>query len=181
MLRIGESWLLFLLILASSVFVLDLDAAGQKEFGSQNNVYLTEWARLKHQAELGDPDALFTLGNYYLKPPLGSQFRKNLKKSAGYYFQAGIRGNAAAQYNLAYMLHNGLGMSKNIVESYVWFNLASLNPSPVAKHINQLSKDVAITLREDMTEEEIQQADAQIEFYKKLMAEKRYRMAKFPE
>ena len=181
MLRIGDIWFLLIIVFISLLLKTGSVSAGQKEFGNQNNIYLTEWARLKHQAELGDPDAFFVLGNYYFKPPRGSNFRKNLKKSAEYYFQAGIRENAAAQYNLAFMLHKGLGVSQNIVESYVWFRLASINPSPVAKHINQLSKDVAVTLEAEMTEQQLSDANKKIESYIRIMAEKRYRLAKFPE
>ena len=180
MLHIAYIWCRILAVCLLSLLVFIGNAAGQKEFGNQNNVYMTEWARLKHQAEVGDPNALFTLGNYYYKPPRGSSFRQNLKKSAEYYFQAGIRENAAAQYNFAFMLHKGLGVSKNLLESYVWFKLASINPSPVAKHINQQSKDVAATLQVDLNQQQLDEADKKIEYYTKIIKEKRYRAAKFP-
>ncbi|MBV1910943.1 MAG: SEL1-like repeat protein [Kangiellaceae bacterium] len=181
MLTTSEILFRVLIVLALGLFVTDTGAARQKESGNQNNIYITEWARLKHQAELGDPDALFSLGNYYYKPPRGSSFRRNLKKSAEYYFQAGIRQNAAAQYNLALMLHGGLGVNKNLVESYVWFKLASVNPSPVAKHVNQVSAEAAATLKDEMSTDEILIADQKLAFYNQIMSEKRYRMAKFPE
>lgn len=169
-----------LIVLCSLLFFNSTEAARHKEFGTRNNVYLTEWARLKHQAELGDPDALFVLGNYYYQPPEGSSFRKNLKKSAEFYFRASIRGNAAAQYNFAFMLHKGLGVTQNVTGSYVWFKLAAINPSPVAKHINQLSGKVVATLEIEMDEKQLLAANEKVDFYTQLINEKRFRAAKFP-
>ena len=179
MLRIGYVGIQILIVFCSLLFN-DANAARHKDFGTQNNIYLTEWARLKHQAELGDPDALFVLGNYYYQPPTGSSFRKNLKKSAEFYFKAGIRGNAAAQYNFALMLLKGLGVTNNAIESYVWFKLASNNQSPVAKHINQLAKKAVTTIEAQMNEKQLLLAKEKVNFYTRLIREKRYRNAKYP-
>jgi hypothetical protein len=181
LLRIGNIWFLF--FVAFIAFFLNSSSvqAGQKEFGNQNNIYITEWARLKHQAELGDPDALFVLGNYYFKPPRGSSFRKNLSKSAEYYFQAAIRNNAAAQYNFAFMLHKGLGVPQDDLESYIWFKLASLNPSPVAKHVNQLSREVAITLEASLSKLHLELATKKLKEYQDNIDKKRYRQIKYPD
>ncbi len=181
MLRIGDIWFLLIIICFSFFAGISSVTAGQKEFGNQNNIYITEWARLKHQAELGDPDALFVLGNYYYKPPRGSSFRKNLSKSAEYYFEAAIRKNAAAQYNFAFMLHKGLGVKQNTIESYVWFKIASLNPSPVAKHINQLSRDVVTTLEADLNAQQLEMANKKLKEYRDNIDKKRYRQIKYPD
>jgi len=156
------------------------NATSDEEFGTQNNIYLSDWARLKHQAELGDPAALFILGNFYYKPPKGSSFRTNLKLSAEYYFKSGIRGNAAAQYNLALMLHNGLGVKLNTVESYAWFKLASVNPSPVAKHINQVSARVVETIETQIDDKTLALAKKRVDFYLNVIDKKLYRKAQFP-
>jgi len=156
------------------------DAARHTEFGAQSSIYLTDWARLKDQAELGDPDALFVLGNYYLRPPKGSGFSKDFKKSAQFYFKAGIRGNASAQYNFALMLFDGVGVEKNTIESYVWFKLASNNTSFVAKHINQASTEAVASIEAELDIATISQAKKQIDFYTDLIDRKDYRNAKFP-
>jgi hypothetical protein len=167
-------------IIFFSLFFLYTNAASNKEFGSQNNIYLSDWARLKHQAELGDPAALFVLGNFYYQPPKGSSFRVNLKKSAEYYFKSGIRGNAAAQYNLALMFHEGLGVQKNTVESYAWFKLASLNQSPVAKHINRVSAKAIIAIESQLSVDILAAAKKRVAFYTDIIDKKLYRKAPFP-
>ncbi len=156
------------------------NAASDEEFGIRNNIYLSDWARLKHQAELGDPAALFILGNFYYKPPKGSSFRTNLKMSAEYYFKSGIRGNAAAQYNLALMLHNGLGVKPDTVESYAWFKLASLNQSPVAKHINQVSARAVESIETQIDNKTLSLAKKRVGFYLNIIDKKLYRKAQFP-
>lgn len=168
-----------LIVFCLSLTLTQVNAARHKESGAQSNIYLTDWARLKHQAELGDPDALFVLGNYYFKPPKGSSFRKNYKKSAEFYFKAGIRGNASAQYNLALMLYEGVGVEKNEVESYVWFKLASNNKSLVAKNINRASTEAFMTLEKKFDIASISQAKKQIDFYSDIIDNKSYRKAIF--
>ena len=157
-----------------------VNAANDEEFGTQNNIYLSDWARLKHQAELGDPAALFVLGNFYYQPPKGSSFRTNLRKSAEYYFKSGIRGNAAAQYNLALMLHQGLGVKLNTIESYAWFKLASINQSPVAKNINQVSARAISTIEAEIDHKTLALAKKRVDFYINIIDKKLYRKAQFP-
>jgi len=66
--------LLLVLLLAVAVYSSWVDAGRVREFVNQKNIYLTEWSKLKHQAELGDPEALFTLGNFYFEPPRETVF-----------------------------------------------------------------------------------------------------------
>ncbi len=172
---------LFLVVLFISSTYCDYSFAGRaKEFGNNKNVYVTEWSKLKHQAELGDPEALFTLGNYYFEPPKGSNFRRNYKKAGDLYFQASLRQNASAQYNVALMLHKGLGFDIDIIESYVWFYLASTNDSPVAKHINQKTSQVVEQLRSEFNAQQLSDADSRIKFYQSIIKSKRYRDARLP-
>ncbi len=156
-------------------------AARHKEKGNQSNIYLTEWARLKHQAELGDPDALFILGNYYYKPPKGSSFRQDLEQSAEYYFEASIRGHASAQYNMGVMFHQGLGVKQNDIEAYAWFKIASDNKSPVAKHTTQESARAVRIFESQMDKNMLASGADKVTFYKKVITEKRYRQAKIPK
>ena len=176
-----ENLLFLLLVLVIGLFSLTLEADGLREVTSQKNVYVTEWSKLKHRAEQGDPEALFVLGNFYFDPPKGSGYRKNYKKAAEYYFQASIRDYPAAQYNVALMLHQGLGFEKNTAESYAWFYLASINPSPVAKHINSKTAVIVDQLNSELTTTELSNAQAKVENYRQIIKTKRYRDAKLPE
>jgi len=170
-----------LALAASMLICLNLQAGKLSEPGVHKSIYVTEWAKLKHRAEIGDPEALFALGNYYYEPPKGSSFRQNYIKSAEFYFQSGIRGNASAQYNLAIMFHRGIGVASNYIQSYAWFKLASTNQSPVAKHVNLVSSQAVETLEPELTPEELFKAKELAQFYKKVVSNKRYRDAKFPE
>ncbi|MDQ7050144.1 MAG: tetratricopeptide repeat protein [Enterobacterales bacterium] len=159
--------------------ILPVAAARHKEYGTQNYIYMGEFAKLRHKAELGDPDALFVLGNYYYKPPRGTNFKKDLRKSAEYYFKASVRGNPAAQYNYAFMLSKGQGVAKNLLESYIWFRLAAENDSPVAKHINHLSKNAVEVMGKQLTKVQRLLAEKKIQYYAKAIASKRYHRIKF--
>ncbi|TQV88187.1 tetratricopeptide repeat protein [Aliikangiella coralliicola] len=170
-----------LLLLVTAVCSFSSHAARLREFGSQKNVYVTEWSKLKHKAELGDPEALFVLGNFYFEPPEGSGFRRNYKKAAELYFQASLRKNPAAQYNIAIMLHRGLGFKANVVESYVWFYLASVNESPVAKRINRKTAEIVVQLKTELKPDQLLEAERLIESYQNIMKTKRYRDAKLPD
>jgi hypothetical protein len=160
---------------------LNANAGRSREFSNDQNVYITEWSKLLHKAELGDPDALFSLGNFYFKPPTGSNFRQNYKKAGDFYFKASLRNNASAQYNIALMLHNGFGFKVNILESYVWFYLASTNNSPVAKRINRKTAQIVQQLKAGFTQEQLNIAEQKIKFYQKVIKTKRFRDARLPE
>ena len=159
--------------------ILPLAAARHKEYGTQNYIYMSEFAKLRHKAELGDPDALFVLGNYYYKPPKGTNFKRNLRKSAEYYFKASVRDNPAAQYNYAFLLSKGQGVAEDLLEAYIWFRLAAQNDSPVAKHINHLSKNAVQMIGKQLTKVQKVLAQKKIQYYAKAIAEKRYHRIKF--
>jgi len=168
-------------LLVAGVFALSVSADQLRDFTNQKNVYVTEWSKLKHRAELGDPEALFVLGNFYFDPPKGSGFRKNYRKAAEYYFQASLRDYPAAQYNVALMLHQGLGFKKNVVESYAWFYIASVNPSPVAKHINNKTSAIVEQLKSELPASDLAFAESKVSNYRSIIKSKRYRDAKLPE
>ncbi len=151
-----------------------------REFSGHKNVYVTEWSKLKHKAEQGDPKALFALGNFYFDPPKGSQFRRNYKKAAELYFQSSIREYPSAQYNIALMLHQGIGFKIDKVESYVWFYFASVNPSPVARGVNAKTAAVVEQLKQEMSEQQMSDAEKRIVHYQQVFSSKRYRDAKIP-
>lgn len=170
-----------ILLLALCLSSLDVNAGRAREFDHNKNVYMTEWAKLKHQAELGNPDALFSLGNFYFQPPQGSHFRRNYKKAGDLYFQASLRKNPSAQYNIALMLHQGLGFKIDVIESYVWFHLASVNDSPVAKHINVKTAQIASQLKSEFTQKQQVDAKHRIDKYQQIIKSKRFREAKLPQ
>jgi len=159
--------------------ILPVNASRHKESGNPYYIYTSEYAKLRHKAQLGDPNALFVLGNYYYKPPQGTIFKKNFRKSVEFYFKAGLRGNPAAQYNYAFMLSRGQGIAKNLLESYIWFRLAEQNESIVGKHINDLSKIAVDSIGKQLTKVQKVLAEKKIQFYAKAISEKRYNRIKF--
>lgn len=169
------------LLIALLVNFQTLAAGKLREAGSQKSIYVTEWAKLKHQAELGDPEALFVLGNFYLQPPKGSGFRRNPRRAAEYYFQSGLRENPAAQYNVGLMFAQGLGVRKDLIQSYAWFFLASKNSSPVAKHVNNKAQAVVDTLLADFDKKQLSAANQLIQKYQHIISSKRFREARLPD
>lgn len=172
---------IFPFLIFVSLWLISSEIYASKFSTPSTNIYTTEWARLRHQAAEGNPDALFTLGSFYYKPPKRSHINKNLKKAAEYYFKAAIRGNAAAQYNFAIMLHRGLGVTKNLTESYVFFKLASFNKSPVAKHTNEVAKKSALQLKNSFDSRTLISAGERLVFYTNIIKKENYRKAKFPD
>lgn len=178
--QLYSKFLLLVFFLLLGTYSLTVNAGRVKELESQKNVYVTGWSKLKHKAELGDPDALFALGNFYFDPPKGSSFRQNYKKAAALYFQASIRENPSAQYNVAIMLHRGMGFKIDLIESYCWFYLASINPSPVAKHINRKTATIVEQLKSEFSLKQLQDADKRIKAYLEIIKTKRFRDARMP-
>ncbi len=140
-----------------------------------------EWAKVQQSANLGDPEALFSMGSFYFKPPEDSLHLMNHKKSAEYYFQSSLRNHAAAQYNIALMLHRGIGFKRNIIESYVWFYIASINKSHVAKHINIKTAGMAARLKEQLNVRQITLARQKIVAYQAIMLSERFDNIRIPE
>lgn len=175
-----KNWFLLLLLLVG-LWHLPTQAETVREYTGQKNVYVTEWSKLKHRAELGDPEALFVLGNFYFDPPKGSGFRKNYHKAAEYYFEASIRDYPAAQYNVALMLAQGLGFEKDVLESFAWFYIASINKSPSAKHINSRTTIIVEQLRGEIPPDQLTIAEQKAEVYLGIIKSKRFRDAKMPQ
>jgi len=168
------------IFLLSILSFLPVEEAKGREISGHKNVYVTEWSKLKHNAELGDPQAMFALGNFYFEPPKGSSFRRNYKKAAELYFQSSLREYPSAQYNIAIMLHRGLGFRADKIESYVWFYFASVNQSPVARGINSKTSAIVGQLEEELTPEQLEDAQKRIKFYQGVFDSKRYREARIP-
>ncbi|NVJ50234.1 MAG: sel1 repeat family protein [Gammaproteobacteria bacterium] len=161
---------------------------GSFAFASSNSyrqggtsIYFTQLGHLKHQAELGDPNAQFLLGNLYLSPPSDTSVRQNLPKAAEYYFQAAVRDHAGAQYNLGVMYFRGTGVAESKMMASVWFTLAANNQSPVAKNVKKNAQTSLIDLNATLSSDEKQQAKQWLDTISKWIREQNYRLARLPE
>lgn len=145
------------------------------------SIYFTQLGRLKHQAELGDPNAQFLLGNLYLAPPKDTSIRQNLVKAVEYYFQAAIRNHAGAQYNLGVLYYQGSGVDESKMMASVWFKLAANNQSPVAKNVKKNAKSSLDDLASVLDEQDKQRAEEWLSKVKQWIESKNYRLAKLPQ
>lgn len=117
--------LLILFYISSNLLVNKAYAVGHKPNGHQ--MYYSEWSRLKHQAEKGDPHAQFQWANTLCSPPNNSGISQNYSLAATWYYQSALRGYLAAQHNLGLMFLHGQGVSPNSALAYSWFMVASEN------------------------------------------------------
>ena len=79
-------------------------------------------AALKQSADLGDPQALYQMGENYAT---GTGVEQDLDKAVFYYGEAAVRGYAPAQYELAEAFANGTGVEKNIAWAMRWYGRAA--------------------------------------------------------
>jgi TPR repeat protein len=145
------------------------------------SIYFTQLGHLKHQAELGDPNAQFLLGNLYLAPPEGSAIQQNLNKAVDYYFQAAIRNHAGAQYNLGVLYYRGSGVPESKMMASVWFTLAANNAGLAAKNVKRNAQKSLDDLKTLLSEDEKAQAVEWIKTFHSIIESKNYRLAKLPE
>ncbi|MCG6872325.1 MAG: sel1 repeat family protein [Gammaproteobacteria bacterium] len=94
--------------------------------------YLTEGASLRHQAELGDPEAQYILAWRYYQPGVKHGIPHNLKKAAQWYDRAARNDHTRAQYNLGVLYLKGLGVNPSPVSAYAWLDLAARKGHPSA-------------------------------------------------
>ena len=78
----------------------------------------------KAAAELGNPDAQFSLGVLYEKGEGG--LTKNAHDAIKWYEAAAINGNANAAYNLGHILAEGFGIKRNPELAVKWYEKAAL-------------------------------------------------------
>ncbi len=145
------------------------------------SIYFTQLGRLKHQAELGDPNAQFLLGNLYLSPPSDTSIHQNLPKAVEYYFQAAIRNHAGAQYNLGVLYYRGSGVGESKMMAAVWFKLAAENSSPVARNVKKNAKSSLEELTNTLNDEDKRSAEEWIVKVKRWIDSENKRLAKLPE
>lgn len=85
---------------------------------------------LKIDADLGDLQAMTYLAAIY-------QYDREYNSAIILYEKAALQGFAPAQYNLAILLHHGVGVDKDVEQAYGWFHEAAVNGH--SKASNQLA------------------------------------------
>lgn len=64
----------------------------------------------------------------------GHDVPQNYALAAKYYRKAADRGNVAAQYNLAYLYENGLGVARDLKQAAIWYRRAALQGDAEAQN-----------------------------------------------
>jgi len=107
---------------------------------------------LKNKALAGDADAQFNLGQMYRKGEGGVP--QDYQEAVKWFKAAAEHGYAGGgiQTVLATMYHEGKGVPKDNVTAYMWLNLA-------ASQGNQLAVEVRRIIGEEMTKEQIAEAE----------------------
>lgn len=91
----------------------------------QTNIYIAEWSKLRHFADLGDVNAQYQLANYYYEPPERSSLPRSYSKAAKYYRMAAEQNHAPSQHNLGVLYLKGQGVERDWVKAYAWFSLSA--------------------------------------------------------
>ena len=118
----------------------------------QDVAYFADGAWLRHKAELGDPRFQFTLGNKYFTADPSLKIAQDYDKAEFWYRRAARQGYSDAAYNLAVMKVQGIGGQIDLVEGLAWLEMA-------ADFGHKLSRELAVELREIMSDERGSQAD----------------------
>lgn len=142
-----------LALIAQGLLVAPAHALGTRQGAHPiTNIYIAEWSKLKHSADLGDVNSQFMLANFYYAPPADSSLPKSLSKAAKYYRMAARQNHAPSQHNLGVLLLKGQGVERNRAEAYAWFQLASQQGYRAAA-------EAIVTLKPHLSPEEIHEAD----------------------
>ena len=105
-------------------------------------------SRLSAQAELGNAESQFQLGEMYRK---GSGLQQDLPKAAKLIDAAATAGYAQAEFSLGEMYEEGEGVLQDYVSAHAWYNLATL-------HGVQRAQERRNALASHMTPEQISDA-----------------------
>ena len=104
---------------------------------------------IRRQAEQGDPEAQYNLGNMYFN---GEGVPQDAPEAVRWYrLPAGEQGHASAQFNLGIRYYEGLGVLRDSVLGHMWLNIASANG-------NETARDSRDCLEIGMTPAEIRRA-----------------------
>ncbi len=120
------------IFLASTLFAMNGSARAENQ-NISNTIYFSEWSRLRHLAELGQPDALFQLGNLYFQSSPRSGIPHNSKKAFELFMKAANKGHVASQHNIGVLYLKGLGVAQNTEKALAWFMIAADHGNKSAK------------------------------------------------
>ncbi len=82
-------------------------------------------SELIRRAEAGEAEAEYRVGMMYAQDVPGRVSGQNFNQSYHWFSQAASKGHPRAQYNLGVMYAQGDGIVQNLIEAYIWFNLAA--------------------------------------------------------
>ena len=86
--------------------------------------YAAALKEFRASAEIGNPEAQFSLGRMYNK---GEGVRRNHREVAKWFRRAAEREHPAAQLHLGVLYATGNGVIQDYVLAHMWFNLSSAN------------------------------------------------------
>lgn len=115
-----------MLALPSALPVIAAPAARENDSLPYQYIYLADFARLRHDAQKGNPEALFQLGLMHYDPPENSGIGQSYRRAFVLFFEAGLRGHTTAQHNVGAMYWNGDYISQDLIEGYAWFQISAL-------------------------------------------------------
>ncbi len=138
------------------------------------SIYISKWSKVKHRAELGDPDAQFQLGNQYYKPTRKSGFGQSYPKAVEWYGKAAMRNHTGAQHNLAVMYEHGLGVKQDLVSAYSWYMLAAGSNNPAGKSVAEKAARAMTALESELSETDLVNANKYAERILEKMVAKDY-------
>jgi hypothetical protein len=109
--------------------------------------------RLLDSALKGDADAQFELGKNYETGRIG--LPKDLNEARRWYRAAADQGDPYAEASLGILYNFGKGVTKDLVEAYMWYEIALAHSKREDRDsIQELRNDLA----KDMTKQEIAEA-----------------------
>lgn len=126
---------------------------------------------LMGRAKAGDPDAEYQMGMMYAQDRPGGRSTDAASQSYYWFTQAASKGHARAQYNLGVMHAQGDGIVQNLIEAYIWFNLAAAQRMDGALQ----ARDMVAT---SLTPDALMKAQERSTLYFQKISENRVRMAK---
>lgn len=132
MYKLAKTLSLTLLLALSLPAAVEANDRGDR-IGPYTYIYVADWSKLRHRAELGDPDALFRMGNLYYSPPEGAGISQSYRKAFLAFYEASLRGHPTSQHNVGAMYINGDYVAHDLIEGYAWMLLAAGNGDHAGK------------------------------------------------
>lgn len=115
---------LLIALSASPAALAEIDPADVK---FRENIYIRPYAEVRHNAELGDPQAQFSLGYVYYKAgqdPNVQGVSRDFRRAARWFRRAAEQGHTGAQYNMGVLHLHGHGVAQDPVMAYAWLRQA---------------------------------------------------------